>query len=82
VPRVGAAGAAMAVGGVLLVSAGGLFLIARSMFTPDEDVEDAPALGEELIDDLCENIQERIQENKGAALLAAVVAGLLVGRKR
>jgi len=73
-PRIGAAGAALAAAGVLFVSSGILMLIARNMFSSDE-AADAPALGEELLDDL----RDGFENNKGMALMAALVAGLVAG---
>jgi len=78
VPRIGAAGAALAVAGVLLVTSGILMLVARSMFTPDDSDEEAPAFGEELL----EGLREGFEGNKSLALMAAVVAGLIAGSKQ
>jgi hypothetical protein len=78
IPRIGPAGAALTVGGILLLLSGILVLVARSSFTPDESEADMPALGEELLEEL----REGFEEHKGLALLAALAAGLLVGKSK
>jgi len=78
IPRIGPAGAALTVGGILLLFSGILVLVARSSFTPDESEADMPALGEELLEEL----RESFEEHKGLALLAALAAGLLVGKSK
>jgi hypothetical protein len=77
-PRIGSTGAALTVAGVLLFASGITMLVARSSFTPDEADENAPVLGEELLEEL----QERFQDHKGLALIVALVAGLVVGRSQ
>lgn len=77
-PQIGSAGAAMSVAAVLLVSAGILLLVARSQFHGEQTESDLPPLGEELFEDL----REGFEKNKMLALMAAVVAGLLVGNGR
>ena len=75
-PRIGSAGAALAVAGVLLITSGFLMMIARSMFqSDDDDDEERPALAEELLGTLGESFAD----NKLLALAAAVVAGLVAG---
>ena len=77
IPIVGSAGAALAVAAVLLIVSGVMMLVARNMFAPGEaDPDDVrPALGEELL----EGLREGFEENKVMVLLAALVAGLVVG---
>jgi hypothetical protein len=78
IPRVGSAAAALTVAGVLLVSSGVLMLMARSLFSSDDEDEDGlprPAFGEELLDEF----REGFENNKTSALLAALVAGLAAG---
>ncbi len=78
-PQIGAAGAALSVAAVLMVSAGILLLIARSQFQNNQAADDdLPPLGEELFEEL----REGFEKNKMVALMAAVVAGLLVGNGR
>jgi hypothetical protein len=78
-PHIGHAGAALSVGGILLILSGILLLVARSMFTPGEDSAPGLAIGEELLEEL----RAGFGDNKGFALIAALVAGLVVGgRKR
>jgi hypothetical protein len=77
-PRIGHVGAALTVASILLVLSGILLLVARSMFTPDEDIPAGPAIGEELMDEL----RAGFEENKGLALMAALVAGLVFGGRK
>jgi hypothetical protein len=77
IPVIGAAGAALAAAGVFLITGGALMMIARNLFRPssDEVVEQAEPLADELMGIL----REGVERNKGASLLAAVVAGLAAG---
>jgi len=75
IPEVGPVSAALIVGAVLLFLSGILFLVARSIFTPDQSAPPQPAIGEELM----ELLRDGIEDNKGAALMAALVAGLMAG---
>lgn len=77
-PQIGSAGAALSVAAVLLVSSGVLLLVARSQFHGDKTSDDVPPLGEELFEEL----REGFEKNKVLALMAAVVAGLLVGNRK
>ncbi len=81
IPIVGSAEAALIVGAVLLVSSGILMLIAHRQFTPAEYDPKAPresALGEDLMEDL----RETFEDNKLLTLMAALVAGLVLGNKK
>ncbi len=77
IPIVGSAGAALSVAAILLVFSGIMMLVVRSMFTGgDVDTDDEqPALGVELL----EGLRDSFEDNKILVLLAALVAGLVVG---
>ncbi len=77
VPVIGAAGAALSAAGVFLITGGALMMIARNLFrpAPDDVVEEVEPIAEELIGIL----RDGVERNKGASLLAALVAGLAAG---
>jgi hypothetical protein len=77
VPVIGAGGAALSAAGVFLITGGALMMIARNLFrpSPDEIGDD----GEPLADELMGILRDGVERNKGASLLAALVAGLAAG---
>lgn len=80
IPVIGAGGAALSAAGVLLITGGALMLIARSLFhpSPDEVIDEGGPLADEFLGIL----RDGVERNKGASLLAALVAGLAAGSAR
>ncbi len=77
-PHIGNAGAALTVGGILFILSGIFLLVARNMFVPDQDGAPDLAIGEELLGEL----REGFGDNKALTLMAALVAGLIVGSRK
>jgi hypothetical protein len=77
-PSIGPAGAALVCGGIFLIVSGGLTLVARTMFGADSAA--APASVSPLLaDDMVAQLRRGFEKHKGAALLAALLAGMAAG---
>lgn len=77
IPVVGAGGAALSATGVFLITGGALMMVARNFSrpSPDEIMDEDEPIADELIGIL----RDGVERNKGASLLAALVAGLAAG---